>query len=270
MYSKMITSMGCATLLLSALTFIACDAESNTWQSEWVEPEPPCRTSSEDNCEYGTLVDDRDGQTYKTVKIRDQWWMKENLRFRYVEPTSTLDSSSFCYNDTLQYCEMDGRLYLWSAAMDSAGVYSDNGKGCGYASECNHADVVRGVCPLGWHLPSKEDWDILMESTGIGSFGGEKLKAVTSWNRNGSSWNLTGTDDYSFSAYPVAPMFYLNGQYDYGRRIYYGNDAVYWSTASKDSLNSIALILRSGDHHVSFGVYGFAKINATPVRCLKD
>lgn len=154
--------------------------------------------------------------------------------------------------------------------MDSAGVYSDNGKGCGYASECNHADVVRGVCPLGWHLPSKEDWDILMESTGIGSFGGEKLKAVTSWNRNGSSWYLTGTDDYSFSAYPVAPMFYLNGQYDYGRRIYYGNDAVYWSTASKDSLNSIALILRSGDHHVSFGVYGFAKINATPVRCLKD
>ena len=209
------------------------------------------------------LIDDRDGQTYKTVKIRDQWWMRENLKFRYVQPTSTLDSSSFCYNDTLEYCGMDGRLYLWSAAMDSAGVYTDNGKGCGNGSECQHADVVRGVCPLGWHLPSQEDWDILMESTGVGSFGGEKLKAVTTWNSN-------GTDDYSFSAYPIATMYYYNGQYDYSSRVYYGNNAVYWSTASKDSLNSVALILRSADHHVSFGAYGYAKFNTAPVRCVKD
>jgi len=61
-----------------------------------------------------------------------------------------------------------------------------------------------------------------------------------------------------------------NGQYDYSRRVYYGNDAVYWSTASKDSLNSVALILRSADHHVSFGAYGYAKFNTAPVRCVKD
>ena len=176
---------------------LACGDETSSLPVVSNEPEPPCRTSSEDNCEYGVLVDDRDGQTYKTVKIRNQWWMKENLKFRYVQPTSTLDSCSFCYNDTLEYCGMDGRLYLWSAAMDSAGVYTDNGKGCG----------------------------------------------------NGSDYN---------------------GQYDYSRRVYYGNDAVYWSTASKDSLNSVALILRSADHHVSFGAYGYAKFNTAPVRCVKD
>ena len=32
----------------------------------------PCKTETEDNCEYGSLTDDRDGQTYKTVKIGDQ------------------------------------------------------------------------------------------------------------------------------------------------------------------------------------------------------
>ena len=84
----------------------------------------PCKNDTEDNCEYGTLTDDRDGQTYKTVKIGEQWWMAENLNYRYIQQTyngGEKDSSSYCYNDDPANCEKYGRLYLWSAAMDSAG-----------------------------------------------------------------------------------------------------------------------------------------------------
>ena len=133
---------------------------------------------------YGTMIDERDGQVYKTVtiegevvdyltdkpftyevKIPRMTWMVTNLNYAYLQPTADLDSSSWCFDNNARFCEKHGRLYLWSAAMDSAALFSEDGKGCGYfASEedwqvCSNdsADVVRGVCPEGWRLPTYEE-----------------------------------------------------------------------------------------------------------------
>ena len=124
-------------------------SSSSAKSSSSVTLATPCKTKTEDNCEYGELVDDRDGQAYKTVKIGDQWWMAENLNYAYLQRTSELDSSSFCYNDSVEYCDKYGRLYTWAAAMDSAGTWSTNGKDCGYDVECSPTYPVRGVCPSG-------------------------------------------------------------------------------------------------------------------------
>ncbi len=80
---------------------------------------------------YGELTDARDGQVYRTVEIGDQIWMAENLNYAYMVKTQELDSSSFCYGNKVENCEKYGRLYLWSAAVDSAALFSENGKGCG-------------------------------------------------------------------------------------------------------------------------------------------
>ena len=183
----------------------------------------PCKTDSTDTCEYGELVDDRDGQTYKTVKIGDQWWMAENLNYAYLQPTDELDSSSFCYNDSAEYCEKYGRLYLWSAAMDSVGTWSSNGKGCGYDVACSPTYPVRGVCPEGWHLPDTTEWRTLLTAVGGYLSAGTKLKTASGW----LSDNL-GTDNFGFSALGVGSG---TARIDYG---YEGSLAYFHSSVECD------------------------------------
>ena len=107
----------------------------------------PCKTETEDNCEYDSLTDERDGQTYKTVKIGSQWWMAENLNYDDSTVTPSLSARSWCRDEVDKGCEVAGRLYTWAAAMDSVKT------GCGYGVNCSPTLPVQGICPRGWHLP---------------------------------------------------------------------------------------------------------------------
>ena len=112
----------------------------------------------------GRMTDERDGEVYKTLRVGNLTWMYQNLRYRYLQPTAEQDSSSWCHDSLM--CAKYGRLYLWSAAMDSAAIFSDDAKGCGYfATEeewfvCpNGKDKdVRGICPEGWRMPKYDEF----------------------------------------------------------------------------------------------------------------
>ena len=215
-----------------------------------------CKTETEDNCEYGELVDERDGRTYKTVKIGKQWWMAENLNYANLQPTTKLDSSSFCYKDSVEYCEKYGRLYLWSAAMDSAGTWSTDGKGCGDGTLCLPTYPVRGVCPEGWHLPDESEWRTLFLAVGGSSFASIKLNSTSGWNGNGN-----GTDAVSFSALPA-------GRKGYGGYDSEGYRAFFWTSTKKNGGdNAYSMFLYYdynfadlGDQYRDYGI---------SVRCLK-
>ena len=214
--------------------------------------------------EVGWVVDLRDMQIYKTITIGEQIWMAENLNYAYTAPTKDngLDSSSFCLNDDSDNCIRYGRLYLWSAAMDSAGVIDGNtANGCGNGVDCSSSGIVRGVCPQGWHLPSMAEFESLIEAVGGWVVkAGTMLKSTSGWNTyEGRSGN--GTDAFGFSALPAG---FRNGDGDY---VIEGIYATFWcSTGDSKYANFMRL-----DHEAPIPSLGYVTKNvAFSVRCLKD
>ncbi len=206
----------------------------------------------------GTMNDERDGQTYKTVSIGEQTWMAENLNYRYLGPTADEDSSSFCYDGVPANCAKYGRLYLWSAAMDSAGIIKGNtANGCGYGSECALSGIIRGVCPQGWHLPSYIEWDELFTAVGGSDVADTKLKSVSGWKDDGN-----GDDVYSFSALSVG-LRYINGIFTNE-----GYHAHFWSSTELLSDYAYDMFLASRLDNAS--LLNYKKVAGLSVRCLKD
>ena len=126
---------------------------------------------------YVILTDTRGNKTYKTVVIGTQTWMAENLNTGYICGAKD--------------CDTYGNLYDWSTAMSLPS--SCNSSTCSNQIQSKH----QGVCPAGWHLPSREEWEVMTTYIGGVDTEGKKLKATSGWIENGN-----GTDDYGFSALP--------------------------------------------------------------------
>ena len=223
----------------------------------------------------GTMTDERDGQTYKTVKIGTQTWMAENLNYAYTgvpyryerdNEVYTSDSTSWCYNNVPANCTKYGRFYTWAAAMDSVGEWSTNDKGCGFDVVCSPTYPVRGVCPEGWHLPTEAEFKALFTAVGgtqdaknevLWNNVGKMLKSISGWKSSGN-----GTDAYAFSALP-AGIKYNDRNFSFE-----GYLAYFWSSTEYDSYNAYYMYLDGNDDDVYLGNryknYGFS------VRCVKD
>ena len=214
----------------------------------------------------GSMTDERDGQTYKTVKIGTQTWMAENLnyaytgvpyKYTYIDSSYTSDSTSWCYGDSLANCTKYGRLYTWAAAMDSVGTWSTNGKGCGYGKVCSPTYPVRGICPEGWHLPDTTEWHTLFTAVGGKSTVGKMLKSTSGWYSSGN-----GTDAYAFSALPAGYRYYNGDFYNEGL------SAIFWSSSERSSITAYYMYL---DYSYDDAyLYLSDKGDGRSLRCVKD
>lgn len=214
---------------------------------------------------YGWMVDMRDRHAYRTVTIGEQTWMAENLNYTYRGPLrmNPYDSSSFCYNGASEYCDKYGMLYSWGAAMDSV-TYGSGGYHCGYGVKCSAKGTVRGICPVGWHLPSKAEWDTLIETLGAGSLSGKYLKSMTGWPDGGA-----GSDNYGFSALPAGeslPDAHISSANQYSL---IEENAQIWSSTESSATSAYYLALYYDDDVAHVKDDG-AKNLAFSVRCIKD
>jgi len=186
-------------------------------------------TSSSITSTVNSLQDPRDNKTYRTVKIGNQVWMAENLNYNA--------NGSKCYDNNSANCDKYGRLYDWNTAM--------------------------WACPSGWHLPSDDEWNVLMKSVNPACSSKDDcaksiklLKAKSGWNGNGNS-----PDAYGFAALPGG---YNNSVVFSGVGIY-GN---WWSASEYNSGNAYDRGIRYDNDGV-FRSAGEKKVLCS-VRCIKD
>ena len=210
--------------------------------------------------ETGTVVD-VDGNTYRTVKIGDKWWMAENLMVKSYNDGTPLEQAQnntdwidsvplFCqYNNNTA---APGLLYNWYAVVSS-----------------------NKIAPAGWHIPTDAEWKQLEQVLGMdaasasnagwrGSDVGLKLKI-----QGGQGWtsyqDLWPTNESGFTA--LAGSCRLpDGTY--------GNPGLFatgfWWTSTNDSINNEAwfryLDYKNAGVYRShtYKGYGFS------IRCVKD
>ena len=243
----------------------SAEPESSSEEESSSSVSPASSDASIYNATANTLTDLRDGQVYRTTTIvindtgrgisYSEVWMAENLNF--------VTENSWCCGGsgtTEGNCSVYGRLYTWAMAMAKA----EDSCGYGYVCDLGTGDI-RGVCPKGWHVPSREEWETLIVAVDgsiveydSDNMAGHKLKSSSGWNGSGN-----GTDNYGFSALPVG---FRHSTGDYYNE---GYDANFWSSTEYSGGHAyyMDLYYYYGGASLDYGSnknYGFS------VRCLKD
>lgn len=155
---------------------------------------------------YGTFIDSRDGQEYRTIVIKTGYVsvpefevFAQNLNYgtQIKLGTSVFDDNEvekFCYDDDPWYCEhYFGGLYSWSEtfglprACDS--VWTGTTPNCpdsiakGIVYESDWEDLqIQGICPEGWHVMNATEWRAMIR-------GEESAYRATSKASKGSNGN---------------------------------------------------------------------------------
>jgi len=223
-----------------------------------------CKGDEEESKE---VCKDASGYVYQTVTIGDQEWMAENLRTTSYSNgtaiTSTTSASSWTalstgaccnYNSSLDSVEIYGRLYNWYAVKTA------------------------GLCPSGWHIPSRNEWTVLVEyliANGYNYDGSASEDKTAKSLATTSGWTLSvieGTIGYEislnnssgFTALPGGGRGSTGAYFDAGE---YG----YWWTSTENTENTDEAYFRVlSSSWTDFYEDTCDKNAGFSVRCVKD
>lgn len=181
---------------------------------------------------FGSFTDSRDKKSYKTVTIGNQTWFGSNLAYK--------SSNSFCYNDSLNYCTIFGRLYTHEAALTA--------------------------CPAGWHLPTSDEWLSLINQLGGNMIAGSALKEIGSDN-----WKNPNEKANNSSGLKIFPAGFKDAlSNSYFRK---GEESVFWSSTKLNNSDyfswSFFLQYSSGTAFTD-NITLSNNLNGYSVRCLKN
>jgi uncharacterized protein (TIGR02145 family) len=178
------------------------------------------------NEDQGYFVDLRDQHKYAVVRAGSQIWFAENLAYKPG------NGDFWPYDNDESHVARYGYLYYWETARSS--------------------------CPEGWHLPSMEEWNTLVDYLGGKEVAGGKLKSVDAWN----SSKQGATNSSGFEVLP-------GGNKAVGGEFYHlGDDALLWSSTPKSELSAWKIRLTDAWDSVNF--QACSRLTGLSVRCIKD
>jgi uncharacterized protein (TIGR02145 family) len=245
------------TIISSIILVVSCakkegctNPNATNYDSTAEKDDGSCINSNNTNNGNNSTITDKDGNIYKTVTIGNQKWMAENLKTtKYNDGTtipnvtedeqwSKLSTGAWCnYDNDSRSGVIYGKLYNW------------------YAVNTNK------LCPTGWHVPTKAEWEeltIYLAVDGHINAEGKALKAISGWNNNGN-----GTDSYGFKGLP--------GGYRGGRGGSFGsigNYGYWWSSSEDGADGAWARGLGYGSDGADRG--SSSEKDGYSVRCLRD
>ncbi|KAA2238851.1 hypothetical protein F0L74_21800 [Chitinophaga agrisoli] len=200
---------------------------------------------------FSTCASDIDGNIYRTVIIGEQLWMQENLRTTHYRNGDAINKV------------LDG--YWWEYYVTNhTGAYSsynyDDANAPVYGLLYNHGTITdtRNVCPVGWHLPTNEDWQTLSNYLGGDQVAGGKMKeaGTTHWQAP----NTGATNSSGFTALPA-------GNVGYGGFYAMGQNCGFWSDYNQVFSYSVGLYYQS--EWIAVSDNG-PSILGLSIRCIKD
>lgn len=207
-------------------------------------------TTQPDASACGTaVIYDIDNHAYNTVKIGTQCWMKENLR-----TTHYADGTSVGYSTT-------------SGSIDYGFLYTVYNVMHGASSSNAIPSGMRGICPIGWHVPSAAEWSDLINYVG----------SQTNWICGGSSANvaraLAANTGWSQSSTECAAGNQLTSNNATGFSALPAGGGISSNTGFGSRANFI-----TANYRCYYMVYESAEVRNTPsysnylysVRCLRD
>ena len=185
------------------------------------------------------IIDVRDGQEYKTIKIGNQWWTAENLNF-------STETGSWCYNNEPENCYNYGRLYEWS--------------------------IASLVCPIGWHLPDDHEWIELEMYLGMSYEDAinntRRGPEISQKIRSTNGWNCNGNNESGFNGLPAG--FRLHLVKILNPDLYYhqiGVDTNFWTSTIIDNK---VFVRRIGCNNIDRLSWRTNSGYGLSIRCVKD
>ncbi len=203
----------------------------------------------------GAGVTDIDGNNYPTVINGNQEWMAANLSVTHYANGDPIIEIS----DDVQ----------WSSSTTPAWCYLNNNMANnvvfgklynGYAMEDS-----RNVCPTGWHVPSNDEWAILMTTLGGSEVAASAMRTTGTISEGTGLWPFDNVISNNVSGFSAQPAGFRNLDGTFATQIY---GTVWWSNT-----------LTANDTYYTRGVYSFSnsvfnqdftRPQGFSLRCLRD